>query len=123
MKKLILTLAALCASALVNAAPAPAEAPKPDQAVNDIASIRANMSTLAKERDDAKAQLSAAQAQQQQTAVAVEYYKTLAERNEALLRVVSVQAELEAVKKQLAEAQGEIATLRNLKGKDAPPKP
>lgn len=81
---------------------------------------------ITKQRDDAQAALAAAQAQQQQTQIAVEYYKTVAERNEALLRLTQLQGELTAKTKALDDLKAEhdktVAELAALK-KPVPPTP
>lgn len=86
MKNLIpaLFLAALCASAcFANEAPKPA-APAPDP-----------VSILTKDRDEARAQVAQMQAQANQSAIVTEYYKALAEKNQAILQAVSLNQQLE----------------------------
>lgn len=111
MKKLTLILLglALSASALaVEPAPLPAGA---SDLVHRTPPPAAPASTaiadLTKERDDAKAQLANALAQQQQTSIAAEYYKAVAERNQALLQIVQLQTDLTKAQQALAEVTAE----------------
>lgn len=79
--------------------------PKPDPIVD-----------LTKERDEAKAALANAQAQQQQTSVAAEYYKAVAERNQALLQIVQLQQDLANTQKALTDAQAKLTEFEKKAG-------
>lgn len=107
MKKYLLVLAALCAfTVLASAQLAPPAIPAPavTTPAAGIPSPEA-FAAMVKERDEARGQAAALQQQQQQTSIVAEYYKAVAERNEAILRVNALQG-------QLTQAQGEIATLK-----------
>lgn len=81
--------------------------------------IQPTPSAAEKERDEAKAALQATQAQQQQLQVAVEYYKASSERDQAFLRLIGIQQQLEQAQRELAAAREEIAQLK----KPTPPEP
>lgn len=106
---LVLAVLATAAFAQINppATPIPnatavpkVEPPQPATAVAVM-----EIEKLTKERDEARGQAQQLQQQQQQTSVVAEYYKATAERNEAILRLNAMAAELE-------KAKAEIATLK-----------
>ncbi len=75
------------------------------------------LAELTKERDDAKAALASLQAQQQQNAIAVEYFKAAAERNdnnrnEALLALVQMKIQLTAAQNATGELQRQLEELK-----------
>lgn len=104
------TTAPAAAPAAVAAAPH-VNPPKVD-VLNASDGSYGNITQANKERDEAKAQLSTLQAQQQQQAVVTEYYKVVAERNEALLRATQLQIQLNDAQAKLTAANGELDHLR-----------
>lgn len=100
MKKIAILLAVFATAVLAQTAPATYTIIPPPA---DVATATA-LAKMTKERDDAVAQAKAATAQQQQQAIAAEYYKAVAERNEALLRLQQTGNELTLTKEQLAAA-------------------
>jgi hypothetical protein len=103
MKKIltVLILAAATAAAIAQIAP-PVNEPK--IGATAPASLDPAVVAITKERDDAKAALAAAQTQQQQQAVVTEYYKAVAERNEAILRLTQANAQIADLQAKLAAA-------------------
>lgn len=102
--KLIIILVAGLLATFINAAAEPA----PVAPVTPPISAANELTAITKERDDAKAALAASQAQQQQNAIVTEYYKAVAEKNEAILRVVAVNEQLQAAQKELAAVKAEL---------------
>jgi predicted nucleic acid-binding Zn-ribbon protein len=110
-----LTLIAALVGGLIATA---TDAPKP------AAPAPTALETASKERDDAKAQVAALQAQQQQQAVVTEYYKAVAEKNQAILQAVGLQQQVEALTKErdklksdLDYANSELEALRKVKAR------
>lgn len=58
-----------------------------------------------KEGVDAKNALAAAQTAAQQNAVVTEYYKAVAEKNQAIIEIVGLRQQLEAANKRIAELE------------------
>lgn len=105
MKKLLSVVIAafcICSSAIVISAIAASTA-KPTDATPD---------PIVRELADTKAALATAQNAQQSSAIAAEYYKAISEKNEALLRLMQVQAQVADLTKQLAEARAEVETMK-----------
>jgi chromosome segregation ATPase len=71
-----------------------------------------SIATMQKAIDDANAKAATAQAQLQQTQLAAEYYKASSERDQAILRLVNIQQQLEQTQRELQAARDEIATLK-----------
>lgn len=69
------------------------------------------VSNLTKELADAKAQVTTLTAQAQQQQLVSEYYKAVAEKNDAVLRLVAMQQELTTAKAELAKVTQERDTL------------
>lgn len=109
MKKLILLLAVIATASFAQVAPPAVPAPAPAAPhVDTTSSSSVAIAELTKARDEAKAQVASLQAQQQQQAVITEYYKIVAERNEALLRLNQAQTENAALKSALDQAKAAL---------------
>lgn len=113
MKKYLLLLAVLATAAIAQTAPAPVAPPaattpadgKKVDVLNAPDGTYGNITNAIKERDEARAQIDILQKNAQQAAVVTEYYKVVAERNEALLRLTQANA-------QITVMQGEIDHMR-----------
>lgn len=100
MKKHTTLIAALCASALVLAAFAQTVPPTPP-----AAPPVPTMAALTAERDELAGKLAASQKAQNDSAITAEYFKALAERNEALLRLTQAQADIAQLRASLGDVQ------------------
>lgn len=116
MKKMLLLGLMLTASAFAQINPPATPIPN----ATELAKVaKADpIGDLTKELGDVKAQLANVQAQAAQTSVAAEYYKAVAERNDAFVKVLQLQGELAQTKQALIDAQARIADLEK---KAAPP--
>lgn len=118
MKKLLLLSALLSLS--LNATESPKTAPaKTDQSPGSgfkttpegeiIHDLTKQLDAAKTQGQLAQAQVGQLQAQQQQQAIIVEYYKTLSERNEAIIRINALTAQLATVQKELDELKAKTA--------------
>lgn len=83
------------------------------QAAKDATSAgKPALDALTKERDDLRSALAQAQGQAQQTAIVTEYYKAMAEKNQAILQLITAQQQLTEANARVTTLQAELDALK-----------